>query len=80
MEEDFHRLGITQPRQLIGKDGLALYKKICRVDGVRHDPCVIDVFLAAVDYMEGAPKRPWFWYTAGRKKMTEGQSRVHKKK
>lgn len=68
-EEDFHRLGITRPEQLIGKDGLALYRKICRVDGVRHDPCVIDVFMAAVDYMEGAPKRPWFWYTPKRKKL-----------
>jgi hypothetical protein len=39
------------------------------MDGVRHDPCLADVFLAAVDYMNGAPKRPWHWYTARRKKL-----------
>ena len=68
-EGDFHRLGITRPAQLIGKDGLSLYRKLCRVDGVRHDPCCIDVFMAAVDYMGGAPKRPWSKYTATRKKL-----------
>lgn len=66
---DFHRLGITDPQQLVGKDGLKLYKALCKRDGARHDPCVIDVFMAAVDYMEGAPKRDWWWYTPRRKKL-----------
>jgi len=68
-EGDLIRIGITLPRQLVGKDGIELYRKVCRVDGVRHDPCVADVFLAAVDYMEGAPRRDWWWYTQRRKKL-----------
>jgi hypothetical protein len=67
--EDLRRMGISKPSQLVGRDGLTLYRKLCRVDGVRHDPCLADTFLAAVDYMNGAPKRPWYWYTARRKKL-----------
>ena len=68
-EGDLHRIGITRPEQLAGLDGFKLYDKVCRKDGVRHDPCLIDVFLAAVDYMNGAPKRGWWKYTAQRKKV-----------
>ncbi len=69
--EDLNRMGITRPHQLAGKDGLALYRKLCKADGMRHDPCVIDVFMAAVDYMNGAPKRDWWWYTPQRKKLLD---------
>jgi hypothetical protein len=68
-ERDFLRLGITDPSGLAGQDGLRLYRRLCRVDGVRHDPCCADVFLAAVDYMNGAPARPWRDYTGKRKKL-----------
>lgn len=72
-EGDLHRIGITRPGQLIGKDGFKLYDKVCRKDGELHDPCLIDVFLAAVDYMEGAPKRGWWWYTPRRKRAMSGK-------
>jgi len=67
--EDLVRIGITRPEQLAGEDGIALYRKLCRVDGVRHDPCVADAFMAAVDYMNGAPKQDWWWYTPRRKEL-----------
>ena len=44
-----------------------LYDALCRLDGVRHDPCVRDVFAAAVDFAEGGPPRPWWAFTPGRK-------------
>jgi hypothetical protein len=65
---DFRKLGITTPAELAGRDPFALYDELCRVTGVRYDPCVLDVFIAAVRYMEGAPKRPWWKYTAERKR------------
>lgn len=68
-EGDLRRIGITKPEQLVGQDGYKLYDRLCRKDGVRHDPCVIDVFLAVTDYMGGAPKRGWWKYTAQRKKV-----------
>lgn len=66
---DFERLGLRAPSELASCDGLALYRRLCDIDGVRHDPCVIDVFLAAVDFMRGAPARPWWHYTRERKAM-----------
>ena len=67
MDADFNLLGITKPEQLKSQDGYDLYNKLCRKTKTRHDPCVIDTFLAAVDFMNGAPKRPWWYYTKRRK-------------
>jgi hypothetical protein len=67
---DLARLGIRTPAQLRGKNAIRLYERLCRIDGVRHDPCVIDVFMAASDFVGGAPARPWWKYTARRKAMT----------
>ena len=65
---DLRQLGITSPAGLPGRDPYALYDELCRITGQRHDPCVLDTFVAAVRYMEGAPKRPWWKYTAERKR------------
>lgn len=65
---DFRLLGLAEPRDLRGKDAYALYAELCKVTGVRHDPCVIDVFLAAVRFMDGKPAKPWWAYTAERKR------------
>lgn len=65
--DDFARLGLRAPAELAGCDAFALYRRLCDIDGMRHDPCVIDVFLASVDFMRGAPARPWWHYTSERK-------------
>ena len=39
-------LGINQPHNLIGLDGDQLFGELCRLDGLRHDPCIRDVFAA----------------------------------
>ena len=66
--DDLRQLGITTPADLPGRDPFALYDDLCRITGQRHDPCLLDTFIAAVRYMEGAPKRPWWKYTAERKR------------
>ena len=38
------------------------------ITGDRHDPCVIDVFIAAVRFMAGEPSKPWWKYTPERKR------------
>ena len=65
---DLRRIGVETPGDLRGKDPYALYAELCRRTGVRHDPCVIDVFIASVQFMEGAPAQPWWAYTAERKR------------
>ena len=67
MARDLNLLGIEQPDQLRGCDPYRLYEELGRITGKRQDPCVLDVFIAAVRYIEGAPARPWWHYTAERK-------------
>ena len=45
-----------------------MYDDLCRITGQRHDPCLLDTFIAAVRFMEGEPKKPWWKYTAERKR------------
>jgi hypothetical protein len=65
---DLRRLGIRQPQELAAEDALALYRRLCVATGTRQDPCVLDTFLAACDFMRGAEPQPWWAYTAQRKR------------
>ena len=69
LAEDLRMIGITRPDDLKGKDGLSLYKKLNQVTGSRHDPCVADTFLAAVDFMNGGKAQPWWNFTTQRKRL-----------
>ena len=61
-------LGINQPQDLIGRDPYQMYNDLCELTGKKYDPCVIDTFISAVRYMQGAPPKKWWEYTAERKK------------
>lgn len=67
LAEDLRLLGIRHPHELRGKDAYALYRQLCQVTGQRQDPCVLDTFMAATDFMAGAAPAPWWAYTARRK-------------
>ena len=61
-------IGVSSPQDLLGKDPYTMYDNLCDTTGVRHDPCVIDVFIAAVRFMAGEPSKPWWKYTPERKR------------
>ncbi len=65
---DLRRIGIHKPSDLRGQQALALYERLCQVDSQRHDLCLLDVFLSAVDFVHGKPARPWWKYTPQRKR------------
>lgn len=67
--KDFLRLGIRSPEQLVGADPLMLFRQLCEVTGVRHDPCTLDVFMSAVSFMNGGAARAWWEFTAQRKQV-----------
>ncbi len=64
---DLRLIGIHEPQQLRGRDAFVLYQQLCAATGQRHDPCVLDTFMAATDFMGGAAAAPWWTYTAQRK-------------
>ncbi len=66
---DLRGLGIFKPTDLCKKNALKLYQLLNETTGVRHDPCVLDTFMAAVDFMNGGKARPWWDFTKSRKQM-----------
>ena len=62
-------IGIHEPAQLAHRDAFELYLALCRHSGKRQDPCVLDTFMAAIDFMHGAAPAPWWDYTARRKQL-----------
>lgn len=69
---DLKLAGVQHPKDLIGRDPYQLYAALCRKTGQRHDPCMIDVFLAVVDFMEGGEAAPWWKFTEKRKRHLAG--------
>jgi hypothetical protein len=67
MATDLLRLGVADVQDLATREPDALYAALGALDGRRPDPCVWDVFAAAVAYARGEPARPWWHYTAIRK-------------
>jgi hypothetical protein len=61
------RLGVGSIDDLRGRDGEELFERLCALEGRRLDPCLLDTFVAAVDYAGGAPARPWWEYSRERK-------------
>jgi hypothetical protein len=72
---NLRQVGIREPAQLKRKDPYTLYDRLNRVTGQRHDPCVLDTFIAVVRYVEGGPPQPWWAFTAERKRTLLGRKR-----
>jgi hypothetical protein len=66
--DDLRRIGVRAPKQLIGADPWTLYCRISAADRQIQDPCLLDVLMASVDYMNGGRPQTWWKFTATRKK------------
>ena len=62
------RMGISRPEDLVGRDPYALYEDLCRRTGRRYDPCLLDQMISTVRFMAGEAARPWWEYSAERKR------------
>jgi hypothetical protein len=71
---DFERLGVATVADLACRDPEELYARISALDGVRHDPCVLDVFRAAVAQARSPDLPPELcrWWTWSRLRRTQG--------
>jgi len=70
--EDLRLIGIDHPKKLIGMEPLQMYNQLCRQTGTRQDPCVLDTFMAAVQFMKDGKPLPWWAFTEERKKTIRG--------
>ena len=66
--KDLRQLGYHAPAQLQGQDPYTIYDRLNAHTGVRHDPCLLDTFIAAVRFADGGPSVPWWAFTAERKR------------
>ncbi|PAT33434.1 mitomycin resistance protein [Vandammella animalimorsus] len=64
---DLCRIGITTPADVRSMQPQVAYEQLCRATGQRHDPCVLDVFMAAHHFMNGGAAQPWWVFTPKRK-------------
>ncbi len=64
--QDFRALGLAAPAELKRADPQRLYDRLCALTGKRQDPCVLDTFHAAVDFMNGGAARPWWHWSRER--------------
>ncbi len=64
---DLVGLGLTTPAQVKTMDPFTTYDRLRDPRGQRHDPCVLDIFMAAHDFMNGGPAQPWWRFTEQRK-------------
>ncbi|MQR02438.1 helix-hairpin-helix domain-containing protein [Glaciimonas soli] len=67
--EDLRLIGIHEPSDLVGKNSYEMYEKLCEKTGMRHDPCVLDVFISVTRFMAGEDARPWWAYTEERQQV-----------
>jgi len=72
-EKLFYILGINEPAQLVGRDPYEMYSELCNITQKEYDPCVIDVFISAVKYMDGGPPKKWWEFTKERKEKLGGK-------
>ncbi|MBL1352744.1 MAG: helix-hairpin-helix domain-containing protein [Zetaproteobacteria bacterium] len=63
-------IGVKRPKELMGKDPYELYDKLCMFLGKKVDPCIIDVFISGIYFMETGDSIPWWKFTNERKKHT----------
>lgn len=77
MLRDFERLGIRSVDALARQEPKQMYERLCRISGERQDPCVLDVFSAAVaqarDPLLPAEQCRW-WFWSRKRKSANGAS------
>jgi hypothetical protein len=82
MLDDFRRLQVPGVAALARQDPQALYDRLCRLTGVRQDPCVLDTFCCAVaqarDPALPMAQRRWWWWSR-RRKAAAARSRAQAK-
>lgn len=65
--KDFEVLGIVSVAQLATEEPRELYDRLCALTHARHDPCVEDVFTAAIHQARTGEALDWWVFSRERK-------------
>ena len=65
--KDFEVLGIVSVAQLAAEEPRNLYDRLCALTNARHDPCVEDVFAAAIHQARTGEALDWWIFSRERK-------------
>ncbi len=65
--KDLRLLGYTRPDDIAGECPFDMCERHCEITGVRHDSCVIDVFISITEFLDGKPPRRCWEFTNSRK-------------
>ncbi len=82
MLRDFEMLGIRSVEQLAKQEPVRMYRRLERLTEQPQDPCVLDVFCAAVEQARD-PRLPveqsqWWWWSRRRKEEAEKKKKPGK--
>jgi len=64
---DFALLGVVSVHQLADEDARELYQRLSLLTNARQDPCVEDVFAAAIHQARTGEALPWWDFSRKRK-------------
>ena len=82
MLRDFDMLGIHSVAQLAKQEPQEMYERLNRKTGQRQDPCVLDVFSAAVAQARN-PRLPaercQWWYWSRKRKQPSGNAKFEER-
>jgi hypothetical protein len=71
--KDFQLLGINTKTELADADADELYWRLQILTEQKHDPCVWDIFSAAINEAKtGEKQRWWVWTKVRKKRQLEG--------
>ncbi len=74
MLRDFELLDVKSVDGLARQEPVKMYKRLCRITGERQDPCVLDVFSAAVAQARDPllpPQQCQWWYWSRKRKAAD---------
>ena len=68
---DLVLIGVKVPNDLVARDPYEMYRELSAATKCYQDPCVLDVFISITRFMAGEDPKPWWEYTADRKRATQ---------
>lgn len=68
---DLVLIGVSSPKDLLAREPYEMYRELSVATKSYQDPCVLDVFISITRFIAGEDPKPWWEYTAERKRAAQ---------